>query len=792
MKFEELLDKIFQKMWPSCYEQLSAVTDALQNIAQSSKTIKNQYHKTVGQLEEKASSISILKDFSDVCYITFDPEELLYIVLERSLLLTNSNLGSILTLEEPNGKSFIVTASIGGGEFVKKGDKIDFETSIAKYAVINKSPLVVKDIENDSRFGRKNRSRYGTKSFICLPIKTSTKIIGVLTISRKNEDKHYSREDVAILTSLVSIAAFRYENLRLLKRIDRKTLYLKSIETILKILRSNSRGSELLHAIINEIQEVIPFDYGIVMAIDECKPDYISIISSLSTEPANIANRYQFKFQGSLIDKALKQEGILIIDDTKELCSDIEKELFMNQGCKSCLLAPIKMNGVNKGLLALSAKSHIMLLKAHDFIKMVVKALSLAIDQNWLSEAVVQRKQELDTIRKIGTALASSTFDIKQVLNYTMDMIREAMNVEAGSLYLVKGDELEFAAAFNIEAASIKRLRLKLGQGVPGYVASKGESIIINDTQTSPYFFPGTANHEDFKTRSALCIPMISQGKVVGVIEAINKINGDFVGNDKDLLQSIGASVSIAIENAGLYSEIMSIAEQERGIRTTFQQFVPKEVLKKIVHGSETGIESIKELKILTLLNIDIRGFSDISRRLGPQKTVSLLNHFFSIMGGLVFKHHGIVDKYLGDGFLAIFGAPVSNSVDADNAIAAALEMQESVSSLNDYLIKELGTSISIGISVHTGEMVVGNIGFDMKMDYTVIGDSVNDVFRLQELTKPINNGILISEKTSRASQSLLDMIEIESSSCGETSLGNFKIYELLGFQNDYIGAHSN
>ena len=161
-------------------------------------------------------------------------------------------------------------------------------------------------------------------------------------------------------------------------------------------------------------------------------------------------------------------------------------------------------------------------------------------------------------------------------------------------------------------------------------------------------------------------------------------------------------------------------------------------------------------------------------------------------MGGIVFRHHGIVDKYLGDGFLAIFGAPVSNSIDADNAIAAALEMQKSMSSLNDYLIKELGISISIGISVHTGEMVVGNIGFDMKMDYTVIGDSVNDVFRLQELTKPINNGILISENTSRAAQSLLEMIEIESSSRSETSLGHFKIYELLGFHDDYMGTQSN
>ena len=102
-----------------------------------------------------------------------------------------------------------------------------------------------------------------------------------------------------------------------------------------------------------------------------------------------------------------------------------------------------------------------------------------------------------------------------------------------------------------------------------------------------------------------------------------------------------------------------------------FQKFVPKEVLDKIIYDSENGKPVVEELKTLTLLNIDIRGFSELSRKIGSQKTVALLNSFFSVMGGAVFKHSGIVDKYLGDGFLALFGAPVSSTKDADNAIIA-------------------------------------------------------------------------------------------------------------------------
>jgi len=768
-------------------EQFQIGRNELHNISHSFDTISNQYRNTLSQLDKKASSISVLKEFSDICYVTFDPEEVLHIALERTLTLTNSDLGSIMIIDKPDRKSFTVKANIGGEAFVKKGDQIDFETSIAKYAVINKSPIVVNDIEKDTRFGRKNRSRYGTKAFICMPIKTRNNIVGVLTISSTKDNKQYTHENVEILTPLLSNAAFMYENLHLLKEKHHKAIYLKVIENIWKILNSSCRDSELFDAILSEIQKVVPFDLAIVLTTDEYKPDNISIVGLISRKPVNISNGSHYHFKGSIIDTALKQENILMCNDTKILTHEVEKELFVNQGYKSCLLIPINLNGAAKGILALSAQKTGMLHQARDLFRWIPNVLSLAIERSHLAAAVVKRNQELQTIRQIGSALASSTFDIKQVLNYTMDMIRVLMNVTAGSLYLVEEEGLEFAAAFNVEAASQKKLRLKFGQGIAGRVAARGESIIVNDIQTSPNFFPETNDSLDFKTKSALCVPMISQGKVIGVIEVLNKINGDFTVNDEELLQSIGASVSIAIENAELYRETISMAEEERGMRNMFQKFVPKEILDQIIHGSNNGDNMIEELKILTLINIDIRGFSVLSRRLGPQKTVALLNHFFSVMGNIVFKHHGIVDKYLGDGFLAIFGAPVSNIKDADNAIAAALEMQESVSSLNDYFTREFGASVMIGISVHTGKVVAGNIGFDMKMDYTVIGDSVNDVFRLQELTKQIANGILISENTYQAAQSRLELIEIDPASYSETDLCDTQIYELIGFTNDHL-----
>ena len=787
-KIAEISDTIAQDVVTEVTgDALQTGKDELQNIVESFVTLQKQFGSTFTQLEKKASEISILKELSELCYVTFDPEEILYVTLERSLMLTGSDLGSVLTLEKKGRKHFVVKASVGLGEHVKRGDRIDFETSIAKYAVINKSPLVVKNVEKDRRFGRSNLPHYGTKSFVCMPIKTSKDIIGVLTLSRKDDSRVYSQEDVEALTPLLSNAAFTYENLRLIKENDRGALQLRSIEKIFKIINSSFRDSELLQAVFTEIRGVVPFDLALVLTKNGHRLDQFTVYDMFAQGPTNISRGTQFSCKGTVIEKVLRQESTVLLEDTPKLladlvnaktgsrCSTLEKELFVGDGRQTCLLTPLRTDGVVTGLLAMSAKSPGLFNGMQNLMEWIANGLSIAIDRNRLSAAVLKRNQELETIKQIGSALASSTFDIKKVLKYTMDMVRILMNVEAGSLLFLENGELELAVAFNTRLKTMKKFRLKIGQGIAGYVAARGEPIIVNDTQKSPHFFPGVDQYTGYRTHSALAVPMITQGKVIGVVEVLNKTSGDFTPNDEDLLQSIAASVSIAIENARLYRETVSMAEHERNVRRMFQKFVPKQVLENIIHGEKVPAAQVNEIKTVTLLNIDIRGFTELAFEMGPQRTVSLLNHFFSVMGGIVFNFNGIVDKYLGDGFLAVFGAPVSSTQDADNAVAAALQMKSAVSDINQMFKKELGLGMSIGISVHTGDVVVGNIGFDKKMDYTVIGDAVNTVFRLQELTKSYPNGIIIGERTRKAAQSRLDVNDINN------ALGELKLWELVG-----------
>ena len=196
--------------------------------------------------------------------------DLLYITLERALKLAGADIGSVMILEKPKRDVFVIEASIGMGNIAKKGDRANFADSIAKYAVINKAPLLVEDIETDIRFGRQSRSHYATKSFICMPLKTINEVIGVLTISRKKTEKPFTQEDVDVLIPLLSNAAFTYDNLRLSKENEDQSLQLQGrgksfFNHQLQLSRQRTSSRHLS----GNTECVLPYELAIVMTLDE-------------------------------------------------------------------------------------------------------------------------------------------------------------------------------------------------------------------------------------------------------------------------------------------------------------------------------------------------------------------------------------------------------------------------------------------------------------------------------------------------------------------------------------------
>jgi class 3 adenylate cyclase len=538
----------------------------------------------------------------------------------------------------------------------------------------------------------------------------------------------------------------------------------------------------MLSAVLHELRSALDVQAGAVLVRDELQPGSVHVRECFGFGAATVRRQSSVAFAGTLVERALQEETPVIVETPADGTTPLDAAIFGDAIGSACCLTPLRTGGNVFGALLLVGRNRDRLQEAQPLIHWAAGGIALAVERNRLLAAVAKRDQEMAAIRQVGGALASSTFELDKVLSYTMDMIHEVMNAEAGSLLFLENGELEVAVAFNANLPSLRKFRLKLGQGIAGSVAARGEAVIVNDMERSLQFFPVIDEESGFRTRSALCVPMISQGRVIGVIEVLNKVNGPFDGNDRDLLQALATSVCIALENARLYKETVAAAAHERDVRRMFQKFVPKEVVDKIVHEPGIGDRpAIEEVKRVTLLNIDIRGFSRTSRRMGPQRTVALLNQFFAAMGEVVFRYRGIVDKYLGDGFLAVFGAPVSGPDDADNAVMAALEMRRILADGTAGFLPGQPTAIHMGISLHTGEVVVGNIGFEKKMDYTVIGEAVNTVFRMQGLLKTLPDGILISDTTLQLVQAKLSVTPLNTPAEVQSEFGQLALYELIG-----------
>jgi adenylate cyclase len=180
-------------------------------------------------------------------------------------------------------------------------------------------------------------------------------------------------------------------------------------------------------------------------------------------------------------------------------------------------------------------------------------------------------------------------------------------------------------------------------------------------------------------------------------------------------------------------------------LRHTFGKYMTETVLEHLLAGKVTlGGESL----CVTILFTDIRSFTTISEGMHPQQLVALLNEYFTEMVGIVMQEDGVVDKYIGDAIMAVFGAPVPKAQDAANAVRAAVRMRQALDDLNVRLEARGIPRLRTGIGIHTGEVVAGNIGSEKRMEYTVIGDSVNVASRLESSTKELGVDVLISEDT--------------------------------------------
>ncbi|UCE26142.1 MAG: HAMP domain-containing protein [Candidatus Coatesbacteria bacterium] len=258
------------------------------------------------------------------------------------------------------------------------------------------------------------------------------------------------------------------------------------------------------------------------------------------------------------------------------------------------------------------------------------------------------------------------------------------------------------------------------------------------------------------RTRATIAV-IFAGGLVMGVIGSL--ILSTFLTRPIDrlmrgvkTLQKGDFSVRVPVKSrdeigqlTGAFNEMAQSLGEKEMIKDAFSRYVSRQVAEIIVNDPDKYVSTLKgERKRVAILFADIRGFSAIAESLPPEEVVALLNDYLTEMTDVIFEYEGTLDKFLGDGLMAIFGAPVELAENTLSAVKAAVDMRDRLEEFNADRKARGEDPIRVGIGINFGEAIVGNVGSRERMDYTVIGDTVNVAQRLQAFSK--GGQIILSE----------------------------------------------
>jgi len=359
-----------------------------------------------------------------------------------------------------------------------------------------------------------------------------------------------------------------------------------------------------------------------------------------------------------------------------------------------------------------------------------------------------RRNKVLFVLYEISRQL-NTIHDFRELLKRIMDLIFMVISADYGFLVLT-GDETEDQLIPMVVKYRDNREKdsgkLKASQTLIHKVIHDKVAILTSNAMTDSRF-NGAKSLFIQKIRSAICVPLWRKDKIIGVIQLDSiRFDNQFTQDDLELLKAIGSQMAMIIEQANLNEQI----RQEEIMRSRLERFHSPQIIEMILKGSQETKDNIMEPKDLTatILFTDIIDFTQLAEQSSPRETNIILNQYFSTMTDIIFSYDGTLDKYIGDGLMAVFGAPMERENDAERAILAAKEMKRQLAVM---MAKQEGhrKKFDIRIGINTGRVVAGNIGSPKRMDYTVIGDPVNIASRLESIARP--NQILIGEETYRA-----------------------------------------
>jgi adenylate cyclase len=349
-----------------------------------------------------------------------------------------------------------------------------------------------------------------------------------------------------------------------------------------------------------------------------------------------------------------------------------------------------------------------------------------------MREVAASREKVFQVLVQVAKVLLQSE-DLESLLNTVMDIIFKYLPVERGLIILFdeNGEPVPKLTRF-IEGADARDI--PISRTILNMVAQQQVALMTSNALEDARLLGGKsiAIHG---IRSAMCVPLWNRNRVIGAVQVDSPIHiGRFTEEDLDLITALANFAAVAIERAQLTERV----EEERKIRSRMERYHSPAVVDEIVRGSIAADEEEIRTAEVSILFADISGFTTVSETKKPEEVAEFLSHFFSCAVESIFAYGGTLDKFIGDAVMAFFGAPIPQEDHADRAILAGLMMQRLVGEWNAEREKIGLPPVLIRVGINSGPAVVGNVGTEKRVDYTVLGSAVNIASRLESgVAKP-------------------------------------------------------
>ena len=357
----------------------------------------------------------------------------------------------------------------------------------------------------------------------------------------------------------------------------------------------------------------------------------------------------------------------------------------------------------------------------------------------------LERENHLLTMLYDAGIALSSKLSLDGISEQVMNLAFRIQGVERGFMMLfnengevTRQTEVRYRRP---QTGSASQPHIILSRAILDRIRTEKKPILVTDVATDERF-RGSESMRIAGLRSAMCAPLLGNGGLFGILYVDNLEKPQaFTQDEWNVFALVAAQAGAAIDTLYAHEQIAKQVTQ----RAALERFLSPEVVEMVSKNPE-GVRLGGINQKVSIMFADIRGFTTLSEKMEPEKVVEILNNYFTHVTDIIFDHGGTLDKYLGDGVMALFGAPLSKGNDAENAVRAAQAIQRLVIELNRDAAEREWPEFGVGIGINSGIVTAGNIGSPRRIDYTVIGDTVNTASRL--MSNAPAGKIIISQAT--------------------------------------------